>query len=152
MESRLPSFFRRIRRTFRRRTGEVQLGSQQPKTESQLGKPSQRLPMENQSNWVEETERSREENKLKAKSILMAMDIVEKRYPPAQILQLYSCRDLITKYGMVRMLLLIVAEKGEIPGINMGGLIQAKLLTQEEVTNLMEALPIVRLMLETLGK
>ncbi|AAX86029.1 C protein [J virus] len=152
MESKLPNFFRRIRRTFRRRTGEVQLDYQPPKKESQPGKPLQRLPMESRSSWVEETEKIREENKLKAKTILVAMDMVEKRYPPAQILQLYSCRDLITKYGMVRMLLLIVAEKGEIPGINMGGLIQARLLTQEEVTNLMEAVPIVRLMLETLGK
>ncbi|UWK09069.1 C protein [Gerbil paramyxovirus] len=149
MESRLSSFYNRIRRTFRRRMAGVPSKSQQQETGSTRGNPSDQIMITPTILIKEEIEVKRERTKARAKELLELMLEMEERDQLKGRSPRPGRRALITRFGMLRILLGVVAELGEIPRVDFLNLEQEGMLTMIEIKNLKDIIPMARLMLES---
>ncbi|WJL29491.1 accessory protein [Denotus virus] len=144
MESRLSSIYNRLRRTLRRRTGEVQYRSQQPETESRPGRDSQQTMIIQEGHLAMKREAEREMRRRRAKEILRWMDDLDDKREETNKKLKKIPMTLIGKAEMVRILLLTVQLSGELPSLDFLDLERRDILEPQEIQYLKEALETTR--------
>ncbi|WKD80581.1 C protein [Paramyxoviridae sp. 2] len=150
MESRLSSFYNRVRRTFRRRTAEVRSKSPQQEPEFRPGNPSIPIMITPVIKIREVRELKREQTRARAREILQLMEDMEINPRVTGITRRLGSKGQINKYGMLRIMMGIVAEIGEIPQVDFQRLEKEGILSSQEIKNLKDIIPTVQLMLESI--
>ncbi|AVM86022.1 C protein [Mount Mabu Lophuromys virus 2] len=148
MESALSTLSSRIRRTFRRHTGEVQSINHQPRIEQRRGRPSQRVRVEDLSVNPGEWEAAKETRKRTAAEVLELIDHLESKGTEVTAPRTPREQEMITKLGMLKILLNLVKETGVIPDPNKQSIQQSGLLTRVEMENLGEMIPALKSILK----
>nr|UQM99550.1 accessory protein [Pohorje myodes paramyxovirus 1] len=139
MESKLSSLYNRLRRTLRRHTGEVPSRNQEPRIESKPGKESQQTMITQETNRMECLERRRELRKERAKEVLRIIEELEMKRILSRENPQPPPRLVISRIGMLKILLMSVQKTGEIPVLDYISLERAQILDQMEIQSLREA-------------
>ncbi|WJL29509.1 accessory protein [Ninomys virus] len=149
MESRLSSFCNRVRKTFKRRTGDRRSSNLEPVQELPHGNPSIPIMITPVVRIKETREYQREETRLRAREILLMMEDMETNPKVTGYSPRPGRRPQINRYGMLRILMGISAELGELPQVDFKKLEQENILTAQEIKNLKDIMPTAALMLES---
>ncbi|WJL29482.1 accessory protein [Ninapo virus] len=152
MESKLSSFYNRIRRTFRRRMDEVPYKSHPPEPESRLGNQLHRTMITPILHIKDLKELKREQLRTRARELMEIMEEVEQRQKHTGYSPRPGKRMEINKFGMMRIVVSAVADLGMLPPIDYHRLEREGVLTPREIKNLKDIIPMVKLMLESTVK
>nr|UQM99560.1 accessory protein [Beilong virus] len=150
MESRLSSFYSRVRKTFRRRTVEVPSRSRRQEPESRAGSPAIPIMITPVIKIREARELKREQTRARARELLQLMEDMEINPQITGVTPRTSTKGQINRYGMLRIMMGIVAELGEVPQVDFPRLEKEGILSQQEIKNLRDTIPTVQLMLESI--
>ncbi|AEU08859.1 C protein [Tailam virus] len=150
MESKLSNFYNRVRRTFRRRTAEVQSRNQPPEQGFKPGNPSIPIMITPVIKIREIRELKREQTRARARELLQLMEDMEINPRVTGMTQRLGSKGQINRYGMLRIMMGIVAEIGEIPQVDFQRLEKEAILSSQEIKNLRDIIPTVQLMLESI--
>ncbi|BBG92170.1 C protein [Feline paramyxovirus 163] len=148
MVSKLSNLFKRIGKNSKKPTVEVQYNNQAPKTEPPHGKHLSRKTIQEKMCMQENTTALKIINQQAAREAVCLMDRIIPVEEYQIIVGTFKPKEQITRTGMIRILLGVMAETGREINETVEELLQEGTLDVVEFMNLREAIPMSQVILK----